>query len=337
MRRLRESSYYLFVMMLGVAVSMSLWHSTARAQETVTVDLVADKTELTVGDLVNLTLEITHPESYQVFPGRLPNTWGNFEVRSQSRPEIVENKNGVVTTRQNIQVTLFSPGEFETPAFPVTFRDDQGQTFEELAPRISMQVAPVLGEDDTELRDIKAQAGLGSTFPWLWVVAAVLVLAGAGLVVWALYPRSRRPRAATALTQELFPDTRTPFEIAMSEIARIEGLHLPEKGQFKEHYTLLSDALRYYLTGAYGAPALDRTTNELRSNLRHTEIRTEYVRHIVEVLRESELVKFARFSPEIPDARKLTSEVRGLVELTRPAPVTEPGVNGAVMTTEVVS
>ena len=87
MRRLRRNLYYILFVMFGLVLSVSLWPSIAHAQEPVGVDLVADNTEFTVGDVVNLTLEITHPESYQVFPDRLPKAWGSFDLTGEEEAE----------------------------------------------------------------------------------------------------------------------------------------------------------------------------------------------------------------------------------------------------------
>ena len=87
----------------------------AWAADGVEVRLRPERNELTVGDPVQLTLEVTHPAGSQVIIPQLDVTWGNFEVRDQSPASTVANDDGTLTTRQTLDVTLFDVGEFQTP------------------------------------------------------------------------------------------------------------------------------------------------------------------------------------------------------------------------------
>ena len=75
------------------------------AAEGIGVTLRPDREELTVGDPVQLTLEVTHPAGYQVILPKLEQAWGPFEVRGQSQATTAANDDGTETTRQTIQVT----------------------------------------------------------------------------------------------------------------------------------------------------------------------------------------------------------------------------------------
>ena len=81
----------------------------------VRVSLVADSTELTVGDLVTLSLIVSHPEDTTVVVPRLEREWGPFEVQAQTSVQTVSLADGVRTVAKQFRVTLFAPGTFETP------------------------------------------------------------------------------------------------------------------------------------------------------------------------------------------------------------------------------
>lgn len=281
------------------------------AADPVAVTLTADKQELTVGDPVKLTLAVDHPAATHIIIPPLDKTWGDLEVRSQSKAETVDNSDGTQTTRQTIEVTLFAPGEFQTPPLPVTLSDNSGQTTEAVAAPVSLVVTPVLAEGDTTLDDIRPQVGMQVPVAWSLIVSGVvlaIIVVGAG--VW-LY-RRRRGRG-------LF-DNRPPYQVALDELARIEGLRLAEQSQFKRHYSLVTDCLRTYLEDQFDIRAFDRTTAELKRSLAASALSAEHTRQWINLLTESDLVKFAKLEPDVDLARQLPGLARDLVTSTRPEP-----------------
>ena len=117
----------------------------------------------------------------------------------------------------------------------------------------------------------------------------------------------------------------------MDELERIERLDLPGRQIYKEHSSLISDCLRRYLEAAYEAPLLERTTDEIRLALRNVDIHPNLSSETMELLRECDLVKFAKLEPGAEAAREYTTRVRKLVQLARPAPAfqSESGATAA--------
>ena len=304
----------------------------ANADGSVEVTLTPDRNELTVGDPVHLALEVTHPAGYQVIIPKLEQAWGDFEVRSQSAATTTANDDGTGTTRQTIEVTLFNLGDFETPPLPLTISDGAGQVFEETMPVALLTVVPTLGEDDSELRDIKPQAGLNLPAIWPWIVGALLlvaVLAVAG--VWAYRRRRGEPFLAPVV------DNRPPWQVAYDELARIEGLGLLDQRRFKEYYTLVTDCMRTYLEAQFHLQVFERTTLELRVTLRQSDLAPEQSRRLLDLFSESDLVKFAKFTPDIESGRRLIGHARELVTDTMGLAQAEgqaSGADGAVNPTE---
>lgn len=312
-----------------LAIIVSFLVSTALyADGEVEVGIVADRDELTVGDVATLTLTVTHPPGHRVVPPRLDQTWGEFEVRFVSQPTTSSVGGSMETTTQTIDVTLFAPGSFETPELPVTVRDQAGQVSRHVAAPVGFTVVSVLTEDDLELRDIRAQAGLPFPPAWPWIVLAVVLALALAVGGWLLYRRRlARRRLDEALAAAI--DPRTPYEIALDELVRIDAFKLLDQGRFKEHYSLVSETLRAYVQGAFYIPALDLTTEELRASIVGSEVDPEHGRRLVETLADSDLVKFARFRPDTSESQKLTTEVRLVVDATRPAVPNEALLAGA--------
>ncbi len=275
--------------------------------------VTAGNDELTVGDPAELIIEVTHPSEFSVIIPRLPAQWGAFEVRSQSPVQQVSNEDGTLETSRVIEVALFAPGSFETPDLGVTVRDPSGRVYQQAVPPVSVTVVPVLLDGDTEMRDLKPQASLSVPSLWPWAAGTLLLV---GLIVWAVYLLLKRRRSAEP-PSELVVDTRPAYQIALEELARISELDLPGRGRFKEHYTLIADCIRGYIERMYVIPALDRTTDELRPALRRAAITFEHAARVEELLRECDLVKFTKLSPEVDTARVAVEHTRDLVEVTR--------------------
>lgn len=299
----------IFAFVIAALMMMTL---PARAAEGITAKLTPDRTQMTVGDPVNLTLEVTYPAGQQVLIPELPQSWGQFEVQAQQPAETIANADGTETTRQQITVTLFEPGSFATPPLPLTIADASGQVSDALVDPVSLTVAPTLADGDTTLNDIRPQASMTAPLPWPLIgggLVAALALAAGG---WWLFRAMQQRRVALA--------NRTPWQAALDELARIDGLRLPQQGQFKEHYSLVTDALRLYLERQHGVPATDRTTSELKRDLAASALPPEHNRQIIELFGEADLVKFAKVTPELDEANALTGWAKKLVNLTRPVP-----------------
>jgi hypothetical protein len=290
----------------------------AQAADGVDVSLTADRNELTVGEPVQLTLEVTHPAGYQVVIPKLGPTWGDLEVRHQSQTMTVANDDGTETTRQNIEVTLFNLGDFGTGEMLLTISDGAGQVFEVAVPSVPLTVVPTLAEEDNDLRDIKPQAGMTVPATWPWITGGVLLALGLAVGGWWAYRRWRGEPFLAPIA-----DNRPPWQVAYDELARIEGLGLLEQGHFKRHYTLVTDCLRTYLECQFGLRAFDRTTSELKAVLRQSDMAPEAARRFLGLFDESDLVKFAKFTPDLNVARDLTDRTRRLVDDTRPQPQPE--------------
>jgi hypothetical protein len=282
----------------------------------VQVDLVADRSELTVGDRVTMNLNVTYPSGFQVVLPRLPHEWGALEVLDQSNTSVVDNEDGTETISQVIEVTAFAPGEFLTPGLEISVREPAGGYSVKTAPPVSLIVASVLAEGDEELRDIRPQADLDVPPVWPWGLGAVAAIALLGIAIF-LFLRRRREQIAAAPVVDL----RTAYEIALDELARIVELDLPAQSRFKEHYTLVTDVLRTYIEAEYRIPAMDRTTTELRAALRLAPIDVPSTREVIGFLSDCDLVKFTELLPDVPEAIEATEDTRRLVEMIRPARV----------------
>jgi len=273
---------------------------------------------LTVGDPIRLRLEVNHPADSTVELPLLGTEWDGFEVIEQTELETIDNEDGTATSGQDIVITLFEPGQFQTPPLVVTHHKADGSTEELAAPLISVRITSVL-TDVAYLRDIKPQAELPEPSIWPLVTGSLLttlLLTGllAGAALW-LYHRWRTRPAPAEIPLSVI-DTRPPEVIALAELDRIEAMNLPTQNRIKEHYSLVANCLRFYIEGRYNIPALEQTTTELRAAFRRSTISMQDVAAFMTIFSESDLVKFARYNPSLDEINSLVGRARTVVEVT---------------------
>jgi hypothetical protein len=280
------------------------------AQTAVSATITPDQEALTVGDPIELTIQVTHPAGTQAIMPQLEPNWGDFIVRGQSPATTTNNSDGSVTTSQTIDARLFAPGAFQTPPLPIILADAAGQTSQIQAAPINLMVQSVLVEGDTELRDIKPQAALPLPFAWPWL------LTGFSLMAFAVWLFARQIRQSI--------DNRLPHEVALDALAEVERQKLAENGRFKPHYSLITDTLRQYVEQTQGIPATDRTTAELRRELEQTTLTEEQTQQFIDLLQIGDLVKFARVTPTAINAAEHLTQARRFIEATKPAVENSP-------------
>ena len=307
---------FLAAMAPGAAAAQDGPHSAIR------ISFTADPATLTVGDLVTLTLEVTHPVDHVVVVPRLGPEWGSFEVVTQTTAQTDSNEDGTETTSQRIEVTLFSPGTFETPDLSLSVRGPDGGVEQLFLSPLQLTVTSVLSGSDETLKDIRPPADLS---PPAWRQPATLATAALAIVavlVGGSYLVHRRRRGQD---EQPVPavEARTPWETAIQEIDRIERLDLPGEGRFKEHYTLVATVTKdyvrtMYLESASPADAAEITTDETVTAIWQSSLDGKNARLVIDLLNEADLVRFSNYSPLESEAHEALRRARAFLEETRP-------------------
>jgi hypothetical protein len=296
-------SFMLIALMLTVVTGVS-------AQSNVLATLSVDGDQFTIGDVIPLTLHVTHPSGWRVIVPTLEKTWGDFEVRSQATPTISSDGAGTETTAQQIEVVRMRPGEAQIPALTLSVVDDQGNLQNvEVAP-VAVTIQSVLAAGDTQLRDIKPQAEL---ITWQRSYVPIIVAVAVTSIALAVYAiRRRRSRPVI--------DKRTPRQRALATLKTIgtQDLQLPE--DTKAACINIATCLKDYTASTATIPARDLTTSELAWQLRQHDLPADWITRVIEVLRLCDTAKFALSVPNLTTIRGLIDMVELLVEQYPPAP-----------------
>lgn len=259
------------------------------------VYVTADTTVVTLGQPLKIELKIEYPLKFSLYQPDLRLIWSDvdFELTELSGPIAVDNGQRIVL-RGSVQ--FFEIGEQTIPSVEFLFLDSKNDTIASQSFPLTLFVNSVLSQDENEIRDIKPPVFIAGGIP-IWLAAAVagllLICAGAGL-----YFLIRRYKRRNLLTSD------EVVEIDFSaEFNRIAQMGLLENGEIKKYYSLLSDTLRKFLENLWVEEAMEKTTGEIEAVLRKQNIDNDLIRRTELYLSTADLVKFARFFPDLDNAR----------------------------------
>lgn len=205
-------------------------------------------------------------------------------------------------------LTQFDSGKYMVPRLPVIIN---GQPF--FSDSIRVEVNPVavdtLKQKMYDIKDIvpvKDEIG-----DWWQYLLATVIIAAVGYFVYKFIKKKQ------AIKADEFA-YKTPIEKATILLQSLEKKELWQKGEVKNYYSELTDIARNYIEEAIHIPAMESTTSELIVALRAASVKKkmqltpETVESLERVLRQADLVKFAKSKPldyEITEDRNKIEKV----------------------------
>jgi hypothetical protein len=278
----------------------------------VVVRAEAQPRELTIGDPIRYTVEISATPDAEVIVPVLAGAIGQFEISDFGQLPVQE-KNGVKRLTWWYTLKTFETGDQLIPKFKVPYRPAGEGMKEAESNEVLIGVTSLLAREPQadDLRDVKPPEAL----PVDWT--PYLVLAGSALaavaLVLGLYFLINRPRR-----QRVIPP-RPAHEIAIDELNRLRARNLVQSGEFEKYYVGLSSIVRRYLENGFRLRAPEMTTEEFLSTAAEDRrLSAPHRRLLGEFLSQADLVKFARVVPTVRDSETAFDAARRFVEETRP-------------------
>ncbi len=109
-----------------------------------------------------------------------------------------------------------------------------------------------------------------------------------------------------------------PHIIAKQALEKLYMRRLWQEGKHKLYYSTLTDILREYIMLRWSVPALEMTSDEIVEAMRKLDFSQKMIMDINDVLREADLVKFAKAMPEAAENENVYTLVWEFVEQTTP-------------------
>ena len=148
----------------------------------------------------------------------------------------------------------------------------------------------------------------------------VLILIGLGIYLLARHLAKRGKTIADLFKPE---PPLPPHIVAIAALEALQNQKLWQNNKHKEYYSALTDILRTYLDGRFEVGAMEMTTDEILEAIKSIDLPKKLEMDVVNLLRDADLVKFAKAMPDASENESAFSKVYYFVEETKPVEQTE--------------
>jgi len=281
--------------------------------------MIVSRSTITVGDRFELEIEAVYDgETIVQMPG--PNTkLDPFEILSHRYDTPIEDNEGHIVARSYFTLTAFSTGQFEIPALDFRYRGIESEQEETLKTEpVTITVESVLTAESDDIRDIKAPMEIPRD--WLRLILALVtgsLVALAILILW----RKRKKLSEKESTQ--VSPVLPPHIAAYRALNRLSDSDLLDRGEVVRYHVEVSEIIRRYFAGRFDVDALEMTSQDLLASLPR-EVPLSLPQ---ELLRQCDLVKFAKFEPSRTESERVLQLAYEIIEITKPRPPEPPDMN----------
>ncbi|MGA1863670.1 MAG: hypothetical protein ACMUHX_01275 [bacterium] len=283
------------------------------------VESMVDNSQVTVGDVITYTLCV---DSIPEIKPKIPEMGSKIiglriiDMGAEGPKEEGGRKKWEKWYKLQADIT----GSYIIPHVQVLYEDPNGNQAEATAPQIFIEVKSVIkeGEETGDIRDIKPLQKIKYNLKFLYILVAVCVLLIILIIpgLW-LYLRKRN--------REGIVEEPTPEEVAIKDLERLKSSEYLDQQDYRSFYFRLSEIFRVYMEKRFGFPAQESTTEELIPQIERLDL-TRAQKDIVRLLaRGEDLVKFARYNPNIEKAQEDWEETRRFIHATSQKQETEEG------------
>jgi hypothetical protein len=273
---------------------------------------VLDTTEISVGDWFQLTITVEHGTGERVvWPDSAD--FGQFEQLAVEFPD-AEPEGDLARSSAHFTLTAFELGDLELPAISVSVVEQDGTEAVLTTSVFVVSVTSVGLDESGDIRDIKGPLEIPRN--WLLLLPRLAGALAIGVLAYWLYRRLwgrmvPEDRAVAAATE------RPAHEVAYEALARLEAKGLLEKGEIKTYVIEASEIVRRYVEGRYHVDALEMATYEVADGLREAGVALDVRLLFDRFLGDCDLVKFAKWVPEMTVCREFVPRASEIVDRTR--------------------
>ncbi|HIY47653.1 MAG TPA: hypothetical protein IAA35_06425 [Candidatus Alistipes faecigallinarum] len=284
---------------LFLALTPLLTWGAAAGQEIPKVTAHIEPDSILIGDRFDLVIDVEKDLVQVVEFPEFENRDGRIEFVESLPVDTLERDGRHLKLRKRYRLAAFDEGRYNLGTASVLYADKN--IIDTLTTRDSLYLEVTTFQIDStsqSIYDLKGQR----TLPFrlaeirtylLWGAAALLLLAAAlyALVRWL---RSRGKRLG-----DLFKPA-PPLPPHVAAIRALEALHnqkLWQNNRHKQYYSGLTDILRTYIAARWGIGAMEMTSDEIIAAMRPVELPDKARMDLTAILRDGDLVKFAKATP----------------------------------------
>lgn len=302
----RFVNYLLIVICAGFALKSNA--------QNVKVEAKVDRVSVPIGDqtIFHLTAHVPAKSTIQ-FPV-IADSIGKIHIVKMNADSAADKSDpNTQVISHNYTITGFDAGTYTIPAY--TFKTPNGTYSTD---SLVVQFKPVAVDTTKAFYDIKQPLAVDYTFwdwikdHWIWVVCGLVLI---GIVIYITWYISRRYEK-----QPLFQAPKivlTIDQIAIKKLNELLAKNLWQNGDVKTFYIELTDILREYLEKRYIIQALEQTTEEIFTSLKHKQLPADARKKLKDILVLADLVKFAKEKPVGPENETSMAGAISFIEQTK--------------------
>jgi hypothetical protein len=256
-----------------------------------TIEVTADTTDLVIFPEGQTFLPLEVIESYKV-----DTTYEQATYRLIKKYGLTQFDSGKYTIP--VQRVLINEKAFATDSVLVEVRD----VFVDTTKQKMFEIKPTIEVKSPPFNFVRLL---------YWVVPILLILTG---LAYILFRRKKRKEAE----EKQLP----PYEEAIFALKKLDSSELLKQNNSKAYYSQLTEIVKRYLDREVDDAALESTSDELIARLQlhkdagHFDFDTETIRHLDQILKRADLVKFAKMQQEAGQAEADRNTIEEIITET---------------------
>lgn len=279
------------------------------------VSSTLDTTKIRIGEQFNYEIAVDATEGVR-FP--------KFESDSLNRIGVVTSHKIDSLKNQLIKkytLTSFDSGQYVIPQQEIFIKDKSFLT-NAVTIDVSTVAVDTIKQPMHHIKTIKNEPYLFSDYlNYFWGLIVLLLIIGI-ILYFVLRDKPSEEERFSKIP---------PFEMAKIRLKELDEKKLITQNKIKMYYVELTDIIRTFIEREMNIPALESTTDELIETITdfnsssHLNIPPETLKKLHELLREADLVKFAKSKPLQNEISLHRNDAEGIIDDLHPKKV-EPKV-----------
>lgn len=262
----------------------------AIAQNQPKVTVKADTTKIRIGEQINYEITVEQAETGVIFPELQLDSLGHIEVVESLTIDTLKNR-----LVKKYKLTSFDSGSYVIPRQSI-FIWNQPYFTDSIRIDVATVAVDTLKQKMYPIKAIHKEPYTFDDFKsYLWWILGILALLA--IILYFVLRKKKTPEEIIARIP--------PYQLALQQLKELDKKQLWQHNKIKEFYVELTEIVRNYIERELKVPALESTTDELIESITDfnssgsLKLPKETVDKLQKLLKEADLVKFAKYKPLI--------------------------------------
>lgn len=265
-----------------------------------------DTAQLRIGEqtVLHLYFEYQNPygEALIIWPDYDESLTRDIDIvdKTVDRDLLLDSASSTYLREQQILITAFEEGQYTIPQQEIRLGDSL--YFTNTAQLFVETVEVDTSQGIADLKPIyavnypfseRSKDWLKANWYWLAIIGGLIL----AFLIWRYYKR-KKPEEEEEIVKEVIP----AHIIALGALEKLLQQEEWKSAEKKAYYSELTETVRTYLENRFDIHAMEQTTREIIRDLKYASISEEDKVYLRKILREADMVKFAKFTPSDDDA-----------------------------------